>query len=171
MNILNIVSINELDIVSYEMLINDILIPIKEAILTYIIFDTIMGNENRKKDKFDNLPDKEIINRKSIKDNIITKFQLKSKRHKEKEKYTPYKFDEKKEYNIYSKIGKRYEREFKGKKNRENKDYPSFNKYIEWEMYFKNKFSKGASNDCNFKYYLNAKEKLILQKKCHTHED
>lgn len=49
MNFLNIIS-GDLDVESYEMIINDILIPIREAILTYIIFDTIIGNENKKKE-------------------------------------------------------------------------------------------------------------------------
>lgn len=83
--------------------------------------------------------------------------------NKTKNKYRPYNFDEKIEYKIYKNIGGRYRREFTGKKLKTNKKYPDFNTYLEWEMYFKNKFSKGARNDCNFKHYLN-KELLMNQR-------
>lgn len=40
-----------LDIETYELFKNGILMPIKEAILTYIIFDTVMGDCHKKIDK------------------------------------------------------------------------------------------------------------------------
>lgn len=45
---LNYLPDSNLDLNSFEMLINDFLIPVKEAILTYIIFDTIIENQNNK---------------------------------------------------------------------------------------------------------------------------
>lgn len=50
-SILNKLTDGNLDLQSYGLLINDFLIPIKEAILTYIIFDTII--ENKKNNKID----------------------------------------------------------------------------------------------------------------------
>lgn len=51
LEMLNSLPDSNLDIVSYNILINDILVPIKEAILTYIIFDTVIipNGENSKK--------------------------------------------------------------------------------------------------------------------------
>lgn len=45
---LNYLTESHLDLSSFEILINDLLIPVKEAILTYIIFDTIIENQNNK---------------------------------------------------------------------------------------------------------------------------
>lgn len=157
-NILNLV--NELDFLSYEVLINDILIPIREAILTYIIFDTIMGNENRKHDKIDIMDVKKIREDKVIKDNIMTKCQLHSRRNKKKKKYTPYNFDEKLEYKIYDNIGERYKKEFMGKKTKANEEYPDFDKYKEWRKYFKKKFLIGVSNKHDFKKFLNRRLRI-----------
>lgn len=47
LNILNYFSHYKLDMASYELLINDFLSPIKEAILTYIIFDTIISKQSK----------------------------------------------------------------------------------------------------------------------------
>lgn len=70
-------------------------------------------------------------------------------------KYTPYNFDEEIEYKIYSNIRERYNRKFLGKKTKVHKEYPDFDKYTEWETYFKNKFLTEISDECEFKYYLN----------------
>lgn len=70
-------------------------------------------------------------------------------------KYTPYNFDEEIEYKIYNNIRERYNRKFLGKKTKVHKEYPGFNKYTEWETYFKNKFLTEISDKCEFKYYLN----------------
>lgn len=154
MYLLNIISSSDLDFVAYEMLMNDVLIPIKEAILTYIIFDTIMGNENRKQDKIADMNIKDDREDKIKKDNIITKCQIHKRSQKKKTKYTPYNFDEKLEYKIYDNIGERYKSEFMGKKPIINEKIPDFDKYSEWKDYFKNKFSKGFSNKGDFKKYL-----------------
>lgn len=156
MYLLNIVSSSELDFATYEMLMNDVLIPIKEAILTYIIFDTIMSNENRKQDRIDDINIKKEREDKIIKDYAMTKFQLHSREHKRK-KYTPYRFDEKKEYKIYHNIGKRYRKEFTGEKSKVNEKYPDFDKYSEWEKYFTKKFLLNNYNTCDFLHYLNEK--------------
>lgn len=81
-----------------------------------------------------------------------------------KKKYTPYGFDEKVEYKIYAKIGKRYYKEYSRKKVRKrSKKIIEFNKYIEWENYFAEKFSLSANNECNFYHYL--MRELRLQQK------
>lgn len=72
-----------------------------------------------------------------------------------KKKYTPYNFDKKIEYKIYSKIGESYYNQFKGNKSKKYKRYPDVDKYMEWKSYFKNKYSTNAFNDCNFIHYLN----------------
>lgn len=73
-------------------------------------------------------------------------------------KYIPYNFDEKYEYRVYSRIGRKYIKEFKSKKTRKRiVKYPEFDKYLEWENYFKDKFIKNNDNDCNFLHYLNRK--------------
>lgn len=69
--------------------------------------------------------------------------------------YCPYNFDKKHEYRIYNEVGKRYFKNFMGKKIRRNDvKYSKFNKYLEWENYFKEKFVKNDDNDCNFLHYL-----------------
>ncbi len=49
--ILNYIPEGGLDLESYGLLINDLIMPIKEAILTYIIFDTIIENHYKKTDE------------------------------------------------------------------------------------------------------------------------
>ena len=73
--------------------------------------------------------------------------------------YTPYNFDEKIEYKIYLNIGQRYKRESMGKKSKVNKKYPDFDKYTEWEKYFKNKFIN-ENSDKNFKHFLKNKLRM-----------
>lgn len=68
MNFLNIIS-GDLDVESYGMIINGILIPVREAILTYIIFDTIIGNEDKKK-KINQLNSQGIIEYNSNTENV-----------------------------------------------------------------------------------------------------
>lgn len=81
-----------------------------------------------------------------------------------KKKYTPYGFDEKFEYKIYAKIGKRYYKEYNRKKVRKrSKKIIEFDKYIEWENYFAEKFSLSTNNKCNFCHYL-IKELRLQQK-------
>lgn len=164
MNFLNAITSSNLDLEAFELFVNDILIPIREAILTYIIFDTIMGNENRKQDKIEDMNVKKDREKRIIKYNAMTKYQLYSRWHKKKRKYTPYNFDEKKEYKIYNNIGERYRKEFVGEKTKVNEKYPDFDKYLEWEKYFTVKFLNGDNNDCNFLHYLN--RKLRIQKRC-----
>lgn len=57
--ILNLLNDGGLDLESYKLLINDFMIPIKEAILTYIIFDTVI--EYKKKSKIKRKQD--VVNR------------------------------------------------------------------------------------------------------------
>lgn len=156
MYLLNIISSNDLDFIAYEMLMNDVLIPIKEAILTYIIFDTIMVNKNRKEDKI------EAVNE-TIKDDTTNKCQLNCTWYKKK-KYTPYNFDEKKEYRIYKNIENKYRKEIKGEKFKENKESFNFDNYLEWEKYFINKFSMSNNNACNFWHFLN--RRLRMYNRC-----
>lgn len=90
MNLLNIIFSSDLDFVAYEMLLNDVLTPIKEAILTYIIFDTIMGNEKGEKGKNEDLLDEISENNDKVKDNkIMQTFELEvfDGSNKEKIKY------------------------------------------------------------------------------------
>ncbi len=49
--ILNIIPDSNMDIESYGLLTKDFIVPIKEAILTYIIFDTVFDNSKILKDK------------------------------------------------------------------------------------------------------------------------
>lgn len=49
--LLNHIPEGGLDMESYGLLINDLIMPIKEAILTYIIFDTIIENHYKKTDE------------------------------------------------------------------------------------------------------------------------
>lgn len=72
-----------------------------------------------------------------------------------KKEYTPYNFNDKYEYHIYTQIGREYHRKFNGKKQR-RKSYISFDKYTEWERYFAEKFLMDEHNTCNFLHYLNA---------------
>lgn len=46
-SILNKLAHSQLNVESYNMLIDDILMPIRESILTYIIFDTVMHKDNK----------------------------------------------------------------------------------------------------------------------------
>lgn len=72
-----------------------------------------------------------------------------------KKEYTPYNFNVKYEYHIYTQIGREYHRKFNGKKQR-RKSPISFDKYTEWERYFAEKFLMDEHNTCNFLHYLNA---------------
>lgn len=68
--------------------------------------------------------------------------------------YTPYNFDEKYEYKIYSQIGVRYHEECSEKKRKKNRKRLSFDKYSDWEKYFLDKFLMSDYNVCNFLHYL-----------------
>lgn len=78
-----------------------------------------------------------------------------------KRKFSPYNFDEKHEYEIYSQIGKEYYRKWIGKPQKHV--CPSFDKYTEWEKYFQQKFWINENNTCNFVHYL--KQMLMINKK------
>lgn len=52
---LNLFSDSDLDLEALELFVNNVLFPIREAILTYIIFDTIIGSKGKKKDNLRNI--------------------------------------------------------------------------------------------------------------------
>ncbi len=81
---------------------------------------------------------------------------------KKKKLYKPYGFDEKVEYKIYSQIGENYRKKFAGKKTN-NIDNITFDKYSEWEKYFKDKFFKGDYNAINFDHYLNRMHRRYIR--------
>lgn len=82
-----------------------------------------------------------------------------------KKKYIPYTFDEQYEYNVYDSIGKKCEEEFTYRKKRGGKEFRDFDKYLEWEEYFSQKYSKGYYHDCNFIHYLIRKQRMYQQGK------
>lgn len=80
-----------------------------------------------------------------------------------KKLYTPYGFDEKVEYKIYSHIGEGLRKVVLGKGVRKkNENYPSFDSYMEWKKYFVNKFSGGSDWNGNFSHYLNKKLRISV---------
>ena len=52
---LNLFSDSDLDLEALELFVNNVLFPIREAILTYIIFDTIIGRKGKEKDNMRNI--------------------------------------------------------------------------------------------------------------------
>lgn len=65
----------DLDVESYNILIDDILMPIKESFLTYIIFDTVMHKDNKK------IANKECeINDESLSENEMNNFENKNQK-------------------------------------------------------------------------------------------
>ncbi len=52
---LNLFSDSDLDLEVLELFVNNVLFPIREAILTYIIFDTIIGRKGKEKDNMRNI--------------------------------------------------------------------------------------------------------------------
>ncbi len=158
--ILNSLLKGHLDMSTFELLINDFLTPIKESILTYIIFDTIMINKNRKQDKIGAVNIVKNGEDEVIRSEATDKTRLHNTRYKKK-KYTPYNFNEKKEYRIYKNIGKRYRKEYREEKIKENKKFPCFDKYSEWEKYFIHKFLVSNYNSNNFLHFLNGKYRMF----------
>lgn len=109
--------------------------------------------ENRKISINDYIDKWEKVKAEPLNNNDINTLEV--KRYNIMKKYRPYNFDEKHEYEIYSKIGKKYHKGRAGKNRKDNEEELSLDKYLDWEKYFKEKFLLDENNDCNFKHYLN----------------
>lgn len=147
---------SEMDLSSYSILFNDILIPIKEAILTYIIFDTINDYTKSKRGSAGT-----VIEEKPEKTTVMDK-SLNNK----KQKYLPYGFDFKYEYHIYKNIGIRYKQDFISKIMRYNNfKYEDIDKRSSWEKYIRRKLPKDIINYNDMvSYLIDLKRKLGISK-------
>lgn len=148
-NILNWMLRDNIDLETYDILFNAFLTPIKEAILTYIIFDTVYEQKSKGK----NYGGKE-MNRKQKCDRKLS--------------YLPYGFDFKYELKTYKNIGVNYKinllsnsnpfyyvrNKIRHVYNVHDKKYKNFDTYSEWKKYIIDKQSTDGCNYSDFKRYL-----------------
>ena len=150
METLNRLPDGNLDTMSYNILIDDCLVPIKEAILTYIIFDTVFGI--KKKNKVED------------EGNVCKKADI-----VKKASYMPYDFNTKYQYLTYKNIGikhrvnymaekyflYRFRRCIRNLRNNNDKKYKNFDSFLEWKEYvIENKRQADYLNNKNFIHFL-----------------
>lgn len=145
-------SVKKLDQESYLLIIDGILMPIKEAFLTYIIFDTVISEKDAKRENVgESKENSEIVKNKSI-------FKKKSRRLDE-EYYNFYTYEEKLIYRYL--CGKRI-----GQKELSKiPELHKFHKYHEWYDYIEKKYGNCSLEGLiEFWHFLNQKSRNVKPK-------
>lgn len=152
-NILNCIpNTQKLDQESYLLIIDGILMPIKEAFLTYIIFDTVISEKDTKRENVgESKENSEIVKNKSI-------FKKKSRRLDE-EYYNFYTYEEKLIYRYL--CGKHIGR----KELSKIPELHKFHKYHEWYDYIEKKYGNCSLEGLiEFWHFLNQKSRNVKPK-------
>lgn len=137
---------------SYVLMIDGILMPIKEAFLTYIIFDTVISEKYVKRETVgESKENSKIVKNKSI-------FKKKSRRLDE-EYYNLYKYEEKL---IYRYLCGKYIRR---KELSKIPELHKFHKYHEWYDYIEKKYGNCSLEGLiEFWHFLNQKSRNVKPK-------
>lgn len=145
-------TVKKLDQESYLLIIDGILMPIKEAFLTYIIFDTVISEKYVKKENVgESKENSEIVKNKSI-------FKKKSRRLDE-EYYNFYTYEEKLIYRYL--CGKHIRR----KELSKIPELHKFHKYHEWYDYIEKKYGNCSLEGLiEFWHFLNQKSRNVKPK-------